>query len=185
MLEACAQPWSCSRMPCQVLPAQPLSADGGTGMRTKTTASLLAPGPGELTPSAAGPGGCDTVGRCFGARVRDGIPVPFCTLRLRMTLPHSRGHRDLVGLVSNSNRSLFQVFSALRVFHPTGVMVLGFTSSTHSRTWVQTSPWGVLRHPKHSDAKRHSPAVLCCTVWVLPETTSLNFFFFFLVSGPG
>lgn len=63
MLEARAQPWSCSRMPCQVSPGQPLSADGGKGMHTETAASLLAHGPGKPKPSTAGPGGCNTVGR--------------------------------------------------------------------------------------------------------------------------
>lgn len=63
MLEARAQPWSCSRMPCQVSPAQPLSADEGKGMHTKTEATLLTHRPGKLKPGAAGPGGCDTMGR--------------------------------------------------------------------------------------------------------------------------
>lgn len=34
MLEAGAQPWSCSGMPCQVPPAQPLGADRGAGTHT-------------------------------------------------------------------------------------------------------------------------------------------------------
>lgn len=62
MLEARVQPWSCSRMLCQLSPAQPLSADRGTGMLTKTAASFLPCGLGELKPGAAGPGCCDTVG---------------------------------------------------------------------------------------------------------------------------
>lgn len=41
MLEARAQPWSCSRMLCQLSPARPLSADGGTGMHTRPAASSL------------------------------------------------------------------------------------------------------------------------------------------------
>lgn len=62
MLEARAQPGSCSSVPCQVSPAQPLSADGGTGMHTKTAGSLLPFGLGELKPGAAGPGARDTAG---------------------------------------------------------------------------------------------------------------------------
>lgn len=50
-------------MPCQVSPAQPLSAEGGTGMHTKTAASLLVHGPEELKLSSAGPGGYSMVGR--------------------------------------------------------------------------------------------------------------------------
>lgn len=183
MLETRAQPRSCSRMPCQVSPAQPLNADRGMGIHTKTAASLLVCGPSEPKPSAAGPGGMTWWEGCFSAHghgVHNGTLVPLCTLWLRMTLPHSRGHRDLVCLVGNSNGSLFQVFSAPRGFQPTGITGLGFTSSTHCRAEMQTSPRGVLWHPKCSNAKRHSPAVIHCTgtlqvhwvLWVLLETTT-------------
>lgn len=106
--------------------------------------------------------------------------VPLCALGLQMALPHSRGHRDLVG---NSNGSLFQVFSAPRGFQSKGITVLGFTRSTRSRAGVQTSLQGVLWHPKRSNAKRHSTALVCCTGTLQCGyclRRPLNFYFFFL-----
>lgn len=148
MLEARAQPWSCSRMPCQLPPARPFCADRGTGM---------------LTESAA------------------------------------RDHGALVCLVGN--RSLFQIFSASNDFQPTGVTVLGFTSSTRSRDWVQTSPQCVLQHPRCSNTEAqpspHSVPVQvtmyrctgfcgCCLKQVMSFIhVAINLFNHLFVSGPG
>lgn len=89
-------------------------------MHTKTAASLLVHGPGELKLSSAGPGGYRWWEGCLAAHVHgvhDDTSVPLCTFGLKVTLPHSRAHRDLVCLVSSSNRLLFQVFIC-RVFSP-------------------------------------------------------------------
>lgn len=102
---------------------------------------------------------------CFSAcvpAVYNGISAPLC--RLQMTLPHSGDRGALVCLVGNSSGSLFQVFSASKNFQPTGITVLGFTSSTHSRDGVQTSPQGVLWHPKCSNTRRPSPALICVQI---------------------
>lgn len=160
MLEARAQPWSCSRMPCQLPPARPFSAERGTEMLTETAASLLPHGLGEPRPGTAGPGCCDTVGSVLQCLCPWGVQWHLSAF------VHPQAPNDTAPLrgpwgpgLPVGNGSLFQVFSASKDFQPTDVTVLGFTGSTHSRDWVQTSPQGVSQHPKCSNTKRLSPAL--------------------------
>lgn len=165
-------------------PLSPSTQTEAWGCTPKPQPAFLFVGRVSQSPVLQGQGAMTWWEGCFSAHrhgVHNGTLVPLCTLWLRRTLPHSRGHRDLVCLVGNSNGTLFQVFSAPRGFQPTGITGLGFTSSTHCRAGMQTSPWGVLWHTKRSNAKRHSPALIHCTgtlqvhwvLWVLLETSNI------------